>query len=136
MTLLTAIERLQELAAECTGVKYSPTYPPEKALVYPFTIAFPETGQMGSEAKSQARDIHTVIVEFHVAPNLQRNAAIEKAIPLIEEYSHKLVNDPTLAGAVGNIVFPITYDFGALRWGETEDIGFRWRIPLKIRSAV
>lgn len=139
MTLTTAISRLQFHALACTGVKAAPDNPPDNISVFPFAFAYPERGDLMAEAADQARDIHTVIVEFHVNRTLL-NAAVNTAKGYIEEYAHKLVNDPTLNGTVSTILFGerqhITYEFGRLEWNTVQTIGVRFHVPIKVRTAV
>lgn len=138
MTLNTAIERLQFHALACTDVKMAPTDPPENAGVYPFAIAYPESGTLQGESGNLLRGVHTVAVEFHVNRTVLP-LAVSQSRGYIEEYGYKLACDPTLNGAVDTIQLTaeqqVTYEFGRLEWAGVETIGVRFHIPLKIRKS-
>lgn len=137
MTLATAIARLQTIATNA-GAKYAPDHPVERPGVYPFSIAYPSIGRYTAEAYSQAKDFHTIAVEIHCAPRSVLPLAVETAIPMLDDFGHRVTADPTLNGTVDTVLFDegISYTFGVMPWGDMEDIGFKFLIQVKIRSAV
>lgn len=138
MTLAAAVTRLQALALSCAGMRAAPVYPKEQVNTYPYSVCYPESGQLMSESFHATRALHTVLVEFHIAPRTMLGEAVEKAIPFVEAYNEKLTLDPTLSGACSNILLGqesnVTYQFGRLEWGGVENIGIRFRITIKIRG--
>lgn len=137
-SLANAISRCQVHALACSGMKAAPDDPPDNLSVFPFSVAYPERGQIFGESGNLIRGIHVIIVEIHVARTILKEA-VKLAKGYVEEFSAKIVADPTLNGAVDNVLFEaeqqVTYEFGRLEWANTPTIGVRFHIPVKIRNA-
>lgn len=136
--LVDAIARLTALAGGISGIKTAPAQPPEHVGVFPFVVAYPETGRIQAEGAGQAKGIDTVIVEFHVNRVLLATA-VGLATGYIETYGDLLRNDPTLNGA-GTVLLSggnfVTWEFGRLEWGGIPTIGVRFHVPVKVRRAI
>lgn len=134
MTLRAAITQLQTHAL-AAGASEAPIDPPEGNAGFPFSVCYPSTGTIRLEGANTRRDLHSLFLDFHLSrQNLPTD--VEAAEVFLEAFPDLLINDPTLGGAVDTIRFDegITYQFGNLSYGSLETIGFRFTIPVKIRS--
>ena len=132
MSVDAAIQRLQAIALECTGVtiKHAPDYPIEDAAVLPFSIAHLTDGTFQADNASTVRFLPTVAVDFHFSRVSLANAYAQiDAIAL--EYPRRLGADPTLGGAVDTIVFPASFTVSAADWDRVTTLLLRFSIPLK-----
>lgn len=112
----------------------SHNYPPAAGFT-PFSVTYPDEGDMDSEQIPATRGLHYIISEIHVSAT-DLALAIERTIPMVEAFCKAVLADPTLGGACDTVVGPITYKFGRLSWGGKQDehIGIRFRVQVKIRQ--
>lgn len=136
-TLRTVISAIQAHALTA-GAKEAPTDPTEAANVFPFSVCYPETGSIGAEAQGQRRDLTTLVLDLHVARALLPDD-IQGALPFYESFPDLLINDPTLGGTVSTINMSadsrITWEFGEMTYAGQPTLGWRFHIPVKLRSA-
>jgi hypothetical protein len=125
-----AVKRLQVLALSCAEIKHAPDYPTEDAAVLPFAVAHLSSGTASPDNKTTLRFLPIVNVDFHFSRVNLANA-YRQASAVALEYSAKLGGDPTLAGAVDTIVFPVTFDVAAAEWDRVTTLMLRFSIPLK-----
>jgi hypothetical protein len=127
-----AIKRLQAIALACEDVKikHAPDYPIDDAAVMPFSIAHLISGTSQADNASTCRFLPVVAVDFHFSRVSIGNAY--KQIDLIAiEYARRLSGDPTLAGAVDTIVFPVSFQVVAAEWDRVATQMLRFSVPLK-----
>lgn len=135
-SLQAAIAQLQTYALTLAGVKTAPAYAPDGVGPFPFVVSYPGEGEWTPEDASGKRNLHRIKTEIHVARAGDLPKALEAVIPYNELFGNKICANPTLAGTVATVVFPITYTFGPMAWGGVQTIGYRFTIPIKIRSAI
>lgn len=114
-TIDTAVARLQALALQVSGIKAAPSYPVEDATVLPLAIAHISSGEGSAQDATFAKLIYTVSVDFHVSRVSLKNAYTQLDA-IIPAYHKLLAGDPTLAGAVDTIIFPVTVNVAPAEW--------------------
>ncbi len=138
--LISAIARIQTLAAAIVGITEAPANPPEGIAQFPFIVTYPESGYITevtwstTPGASSAMGFHTVVTEIHVARQILPKD-VAKAIPFGELFWKKVGADPTLNGIVETIA-PVDeempYRFGRLTWAGEEHIGYQIRTSFVI----
>ena len=135
MGLQAAIDAIQDLMLTISAIREAPDEPPDTINVYPFAVCFASSGAWTPQSAAWKKGLHTITLQVHWArKDLARD--VTKAMALVETIPNLLCNNPTLAGTVDTIVYPLTYTFGALSWGGVDTIGFDFKIPVKIQSAL
>jgi hypothetical protein len=126
-TLQDAIRHVQKTVRQVEGIRAAPEYPEDNMAIYPFAVAFADSGRWdygpGYLAK---RGLHTIVVEVHVARK-DLSLDVEAAMKYSDSVPDKLMYDPTLGGNVDTIG-GIRYEFGPLGWADQLTIGFRFFI--------
>ena len=127
-----AIKRLQAISLACTDVKikHAPDQPVEDAAVLPFSIAHLTEGTATADNATTLRFLPTVTVDFHFSRVSLRNAYAQVDL-IAREFPRRLAADPTLAGAVDTIVFPVSFNVAAAEWDRVTTIVLRFQVPLK-----
>lgn len=128
MSVVGAITRLQAIAGGLSGVKEAPTYPPEAANQFPFSVSYvpPSAGSWHVESAGFSHLLVTLVTEIHVArTNLPKDMAT--ALPYGELFLQALLNDQTLSGAVDTIA-AVGVEYGRMEWGGVETIGWRFTL--------
>ncbi len=131
--LQSAIEDLQSTIGAITGVKAAPDNPPDvPSGQWPFSIAFPRTGEFQGGGNAQVVGLHTIVVQLHYhRQDLSRS--YETIIPYLETVIEAILADVTLGGTVTTIRDSITYTFGAMTYAGIDTIGWQFEVPVKIR---
>lgn len=130
MALVNAITYLQSQFKLIEGIRTAPDRPKESFSAFPFIVSFPVSGRF-TRAGHFLSSTHTIAVELHVArKDLQRD--ISKALslhqPIIEAIHAKkrLDNNVDTLGTA-------SYDFGFLRWGKLQNVGYTYRFEVTKR---
>jgi len=133
-----AIAEVQRLIGGLDGIRGAPVEPPESINQFPFAVAYLGGGTWAS-AGNWKRGLHTVVIELHInRADLPRD--IRAALRYSENVPDILMSNPTLAGTVDHILTtpdtPLAYEFGAMEWGTVKTVGYRWRLTVKMQSAI
>lgn len=128
----TAITRLQAIALSCTSVtiKAAPVTPPEDASILPLAIAHIMSGSGQADNATTARLLLTVNVDFHFS-SVTLKSAYQQIDAIIPEYLQRLAGDPTLAGSVETINFPVNVRVQPATWNDVVTEMVTFEIPLK-----
>jgi len=129
MSIANAVERLQAIAGQVTGVKHAPQYPVEDALTLPLCIAHLTGGESTMDDATQYRHFANLSADFHVS-RISLRQAYSQIGAIADEFTARLAGDPTLAGNVDTIVFPIQYTVSPAEWDRvtTQMISFTVRV--------
>ena len=127
-TIETIVADIQSTITAVSGIKKAPALPPEQIPpdMFPFVIAFPDTGTISAHTNTDAVILCSVVVELHVS---RKDLAFDtdKIYPYFEDIPEALYADTTFGGTAdtfGNI----SWEFGELNWGEVPTIGIRFTI--------
>ena len=133
MGLQSAIEAIQDVCLAVSGVRAAPDYPPESANAFPFVACYPVSGSFVGGPMGAMKALHGIAVEVHVARRDLPND-VQTIIGYGETIAAALLNAPTLASTVDTIRADegISYTFGGMQWGDTQTIGYRLVVPVKI----
>lgn len=135
-TLQDAIAYVQTLAAQVSGIRGAPAYPPEDISIFPFAVAYAGGGnwEFGAGA-GWKRGLHSITLEIHVArQDLGRDAT--EAMLFSDAIPNILMKNPTLGGNISTFS-NIRYTFGPLGWQSAKTFGFRFFIEgVKMESAI
>jgi hypothetical protein len=127
-----ACDRIMAICQGETWIVQASNDPPGAAVQFPFAAIFPGTGT-SKLAGGYRVDIHTVNLEIHWAfIDLPRNTGDAK--DHIEELIDAIWADETLSAKVATII-TIEYDFGPMRWGALETLGYVVKVTFKINAA-
>ena len=132
----SAITRLQELAilsGTTDGVieiQYAPALPVEDAGVLPLSIAHITNGTASMDNSSTVRFQPTISVDFHFS-RLNLKKCYTDIDTVVVNFSKLLGGDPTLAGTVDTINFPVSYSVAPAQWDKVVTQMLRFEIPLK-----
>ena len=127
-----AIARIQAIARGLPGMKDAPEYVPESINQFPFAICYYRQGNT-TTMTGWRKGLHTVFCEIHVARQILPSS-IKAAMPYYGHMLAALEADPTLAGTISTIVWPVLHTFGWLEFGPVEtskNIGWRFEITMK-----
>lgn len=134
--ITAALAQIRTLVNTISGLRQTPSKPPESASAYPFAIVSLSEGSWTKESSGQVKGLHTITIEIHQSrTDLPRD--LEKVEPYGDLVKDKLLLDAnaTLNGTVDSIVADdISYTFGALGYAEVITIGWSIDVPVKIRS--
>lgn len=129
------------LISAVTGMRAAPSKPPESMSMFPFSVAWPDNGRLVSDTPGQYRNIAYLRLETHVG-RVNLPTDVDAIYPFFELVSDVLLDpdNATLGGNVDTIISsndnPINWSFGELNWADTQTIGFRWIIPVKIKRTI
>jgi hypothetical protein len=128
----TAITRLQAIAMACTDVtiKAAPDKMSEDAFMLPMSLCYISGGTGSVDDRTTARLLLTVNVDIHFS-RLSLKQSYTQMQALIPEYLKRLAGDPTLAGSVDTINFPVTVLVSPYEWNLVVTEMVRFIIPLK-----
>lgn len=136
MALRNAIIKLQSYAL-LAGAKEAPNDPTEGAVEFPFSVCYPNAGQISSLSGQARKDITTLFLDFHVSrSNLP--ADMQAVLGFFEKFPDYLIRDPRLGDTVNTIVFDapgISFQFGEMSYGDIKTVGLRFSIPVKMQRA-
>lgn len=132
MAIRNVIIKLQA-HAKTAGAKEAPTDPDETAFQFPFTACYPGSASIEQGPGGGRKDIVNFELSFHVN-RVNLPIDIQQVESFYDAFPTLLVNDPTLGGTVNTIVFDegIKMEFGKMKWADTETIGMKFTIPVKI----
>jgi len=139
----TVIGEIMDLMGALSGVKAAPDYPPEDMNSFPFIVAYEGPGMWmwgtAGGTYGEKKALLSIIVELHVArqnlPNdAQRASYYSDAIP---NAIMKGIRTDFLNNSIDAIQQIDTTGLIALKWGETDTLGYRFTIQgIKIRSDI
>lgn len=117
MTVDTAIARLQDIALAITStpIKSAPDFPIEDATSLPLVITHLANGEATADNASTAHLDLVLNVDFHFA-RLSIKDTYQRIDLMVPEYLRRLCGDPTLAGTVDTIVFPVPFAVAPAQW--------------------
>lgn len=142
----TAIARLQNIVAACTGVtfKSAPDYPVDNVEPFPCSIAYIGGGTFSFTNATVHHNFPTLVLELHFS-RVNVKQAYQQIDAIAIELPKRLAADPTLDGTVDTIVAtrdePIAYEVRPFQWtpqGVTPIIVsqmLRFDIPIKTLQA-
>ena len=135
MTLQSAISAVQAIVGAISGIRKAPDYPPEQLNVFPFAVAYSGGGNWTFGPAGDKRGLHNIVVEIHIQrKDLPRD--VSTAMGYSDSIPNNLMKSPTLSGTCDTFA-GISYTFGALNYGETQTLGFRFTITgVKIQSVI
>jgi len=126
MALRDAVARLQVHAGSLSGMKESPTDPPESANQYPFAVTYVRGGSWHVESAGFSHALVTFITEIHVnRQNLPTDVA--RVVGFFEGFMQKLLGDQTLNGNIDTIS-TVDFEFGSMVYSGVETLGWRFVI--------
>jgi hypothetical protein len=126
----TAIDRIQAIAMACSGIKAAPTKPVDDAGVLPMAITHITAGSFTEVNATDGKLMVNISADFHFDRQILRltYTAIDALIP---EFLQRLGGDPTLAGSVSTIVFPVVFQVSPAQWDSITTQMVTFTIPLK-----
>lgn len=119
--------------AKTAGATDNPTLPTEGALSFPFSVVYPGTGTIISESDGIEKDLHQIILDVHIN-RVDLPTDIDSALTFFETFKALLVADTMLGMKADTIVYPVDYEFGGMKYSETDTIGYRFRITVKQKT--
>ena len=134
-SLRNAIIQIQTYA-KSAGVESAPDDPTETGIIFPFSIGYAgKPNVIKGQAKSDRKDLITIFLDVHFALQLLPDN-VQQAIAFYDAFPDYIINDPTLSGTVDTVVLDegISAEFGSMKYGTQETIGWRFKIPVKIRT--
>jgi len=132
-TLQGAVSALMELVGDVTGIREAPEFPLDSINIFPVAVGYARTGRFMFNSPGEMKALHDIVVEVHFK-RAHLRSAVEKAMDFSDAVPAAIMADPTLGGAVDTFE-EITYEFGALDYGGTQTIGFRFLVRnVKIRT--
>ena len=134
----TAIGTALGYIRSLSGIKVAPTEPPEDmSNVWPFVVGYPQAGSFLEVPNGVRRGLHDIVIELHVSRN-DLPTAYDLAIPYVDSIPNLLMSNAQDGwdGAISTFG-EITYEFGALDWGDIKTMGVRFIVhDVKIQTAV
>lgn len=114
------------------GAKEAPTDPVESNVRFPFSACYPGTGRIMAGASETRKDIDSFVLALHVN-RAHLPIDVKTAETFYDAFGALLVADPTLGGTVNTILLDegIGWEFGNMKWGGLETVGFKFTIPVK-----
>jgi hypothetical protein len=134
MTIEAAIANLQAKALAVSGTKEAPDAPPESNLGFPFSMCFERDGRLEQRSAGFGDDLGTLWLEYHVARGILP-VAITTAMAFRDAFLKKIIADPTLSGTVSTVT-SVSWVFGAMKYADTETIGYRFMVGCKVQLNV
>ena len=134
-SLRSAIIQIQTYAKSC-GVESAPDDPIDSNTIFPFSIAYADgPNTIIGQAKSDRKDIITIFLDVHFALQMLPEN-VQQAISFYDDFPDYIINYPTLNDTVDTVVLDdgIKCEFGSMEYAGTKTIGWRFSIPVKIRS--
>lgn len=124
-TLQQVIDQIQAAVGAISGIRAAPDEPPENMSVFPFAIAYSQTG-FYEQKQGRMLGSHSIAVELHVARkdlarDVQKAMSYAKSVPNAI-YAAQEAGSVTSASYLGRV----TYVFGPMAWGEVDTLGFRF----------
>lgn len=126
----TAIARIQAIALACANIKAAPTTPVDDAGVLPMAITHITAGTFTEVNFTDGKLMCNVNADFHFDRQILR-LTYERIDTLIPEFLQRLGGDPTLAGSVSTIVFPVVFQVAPAQWDSIVTQMVTFTIPLK-----
>lgn len=136
MTLTAAKQRLQTLMLACSSsdvtIRYAPDNPVTSADVLPLSIAHLASGEGTADNATTVRVLPTIQMDVHFPRAFLKQVYGEIDVLAIS-FLQRLGGDPTLNGAVDNIIFPVTFDVSPDTYDNIETQRLRFEVPVKLR---
>jgi hypothetical protein len=138
MGISAAIAEVQALIGSLDGIRGAPIEPPESINQFPFAVAYLGGGTW-AHAGNWKRGLHDIVIELHInRADLPRD--IRAALKYSESVPDILMSNPRLNETVDHILTtadnPLSYEFGPMEWGSVKTLGYRWRLTVKMQSAI
>ena len=136
-TLEAAIAQVRVYALALTGMRVTTAVPTDSIPVTPACIVYAGADAWETLPGAWKKGLCTILCEIMVPhKNLARDYAALS--PYGELFANKILANPTLAGTVNTVVFPITSEgiIGLGDYGGLPMLGWRISIPVKLESAI
>lgn len=114
-------------------IRSAPSTPVESADVLPLAITYIASGTAQADDVTSARLLYTINTDFHVS-RISMKSAYSQLDTIIPDFCRRLAGDPTLAGTVDTIVFPVSFEVGPAQWDAVVTQMASFSIPIKILS--
>jgi hypothetical protein len=122
----TAIAKVITIVKGVEGIRYAPEYPPENIKdFFPFVTAYTVGGEWTAISSSFKQVLFDIMLEVHIGRKGDLPHEVERAMSYADSIPEALIADQTLDDTVSHFE-KIDYAFGALNYGETETIGFKF----------
>lgn len=133
MTIAAVLVAAQAAVEGVTGILDVPDNPPEALNVFPAAVCYVASGDVQELAVGPILGgEHVLAIELHVAPRATGlPLAVAAAADYYDSVPTALLTNTALRAAVDRLE-RLTYTFGALKWGETDTIGFTWRLTFTV----
>ena len=131
MSIEAAISDLQAKALALSGMRTAPATPLESSDIFPFAITFEESGTLELRSSGFAHDLATLVTEIHCARN-SLPQAITQAMTFRDNFLKAIIGDPRLSNSVDTALV-VLRKFGAMRYAETDTIGYRFEVDVKVQ---
>jgi len=140
-SITAAVAILQSYASHedlgTAKAKDAPSSPTENAGGFPFSVCYVGTAKITGESAQSRKDIVVLYLDYHISRNLLPSD-VNTALAFYAKFPDFLIDDPTLGNTVDTIMFDqgIEAQFGELTLAKTKTIGWRFKIPVKIRTVI
>jgi hypothetical protein len=131
VSIETAIQNVQAHALSLEGIKSAPTKVLESNAQLPFAVTYERTGTSDIRGEGWLRDLCTIFCEIHVSRQVL-SLAIDQAMGFRDPFLRLLRDDPKLGNSIDTIV-AIRRTFGYLEYANTQTLGYRFEIDVKIQ---
>jgi hypothetical protein len=131
----SATARIQDIVLAMTGItiKSAPDYPIENADPFPFVASYAGDGTATAVNATLLENFPALFVEFHLSRvNIKQMQQQINAV--VYEFPARLAGDPTLAGYVDTINFPISYTVAPFNWGKVQSQRVLFTLPVKVKE--
>ena len=125
--LANAVAAVQDIVGAISGIRGAPDTPPDQINMFPFSIAYPTSGDWRRTRIGTREGVQSIAVELHFSrTGLARDVA--EALPYGDSVVEALLANLSLSGAIFDLN-NISWTFGPMKWGGIDTIG--WRFILK-----
>ncbi len=130
MSLDAAIGGVRTAVAGMAGLTRVYDDPPASLSEFPCAFVVAASGEM-SDTGAGGIAFHTIAVEIYQAPNITAQA-VDGAKVWPDRVFAALRTDPTLAGTITHIRWPITYQALGLTYNNVVHYGMRFNVTVKV----
>lgn len=132
--ITSAINYVQDLWLEISGIKAAPDTPPEVLNQFPFAVTFEQSGSAKIDknfnSTTWAEQSGVIVSELHLTRQ-SLPSAVAAAMAYRNLFLNKLRTNPNLNATVMAIE-SLSWQFGALEYGETPTIGYKFSIGVML----
>lgn len=109
--------------------------PPEALTEFPCLVVYAWRGEQKVISYGFGQSFHTIRVEVYLSRTLLPQAHTA-ALPWPKRIMDAMAADQRLGGACDAIVWPVSYQVGALSYGSETFLGVRYEIRVKVDEEV